>query len=74
MKSIDTNISKIENQISDLTEKLELLKRQKEELESLPADKKIAILLHENFCNHNHTDGCSWHYEKKMGWMIGRII
>jgi hypothetical protein len=26
-------------------------------------DYKLAELLHERFCNHNHTDGCSWFYE-----------
>ena len=26
---------------------------------------QTAIFLHEKLCNHNHTDSCSWFYEKK---------
>lgn len=25
--------------------------------------KKVAALLHDQFCPHNHTDGCGWFYE-----------
>lgn len=24
---------------------------------------ELATWIHETFCNHNHTDGCSWGYE-----------
>ena len=39
-----------------------------EELESLKAfepPERIAIVLHDLICRHNHTDGCSWFYELK---------
>ena len=26
-------------------------------------DYKLAELMHDLFCRHNHTDGCSWFYE-----------
>lgn len=29
---------------------------------------KLAILLHDHFCEFNHTDGCSWGYECKGGY------
>jgi len=28
---------------------------------------ELAIMLHDEFCTYNHTDGCSWHYEIKCG-------
>lgn len=31
-------------------------------------DKKLAKRLHEQFCMHNHIDGCSWEYEKWDGY------
>lgn len=33
-----------------------------------PLNQRIAILLHDTQCRHNHTDACGWHYEK-----VGRI-
>lgn len=30
----------------------------------LSEDKKLAIELHKNLCHSNHTDQCSWYYEK----------
>ena len=31
------------------------------------AVKKLATLLHEQFCGFNHTDGCGWYYEEGEG-------
>ncbi len=31
---------------------------------TLTKDQKLATKLHEMFCHSNHTDGCSWCYEK----------
>lgn len=31
--------------------------------ESLPENKRMAILLHKFLCNSNHTDQCPWSYE-----------
>lgn len=32
-----------------------------------PLNQRIAILLHDTQCRHNHTDACGWHYEKDRG-------
>lgn len=28
---------------------------------------KVAILLHDRNCHHNHTDGCGWQYAVRNG-------
>jgi len=33
----------------------------------LPEEYKLAITLHSLLCHWNHTDGCSWEYEKYEG-------
>lgn len=32
-----------------------------------PEDIRLAEVLHKKFCHWNHTDGCSWEYEKWDG-------
>ena len=34
------------------------------EIEQLTKEQKLAETLHKLFCISNHTDGCSWEYEK----------
>ena len=29
---------------------------------------KLAVLLHDNYCGYNHTDGCGWMYDVKNGF------
>lgn len=59
------NINEIEQKIIRLQMELEEAKRQQEEFNKLRFDHRMALLLHENTCIHNHTDGCSWFYEIK---------
>ena len=40
------------------------LKEQRAKEEAKPQDERIATLIHSETCNHNHTDGCGWEYEK----------
>lgn len=44
-------------------EQVELIRNQIEVFDRLPIKFKIAIMLHDKTCTHNHTDGCSWEYE-----------
>lgn len=48
-----------------LKEKRALLEKKKEEEAALNDIQKLAIILHEQKCNLNHTDECSWGYEGK---------
>lgn len=59
----------IDDRIKEL-EKLETntkyLLKELREVKLTDSDKKynLAIILHDKFCHHNHTDGCcGWHYE-----------
>lgn len=58
-------------QIAELEEKLENLRRQKliedEAARSLTPEQKLAIVMHNTMCPHNHADGCGWYYEVKNG-------
>lgn len=52
------------------TERIKKLREEADRLEaadnafnSLSAEYKLAIALHDNLCHWNHADGCSWHYE-----------
>jgi hypothetical protein len=63
MDSINSLKAKIRSQEEELS-------KLKETLEALEKEEplcKLARELHENFCQWNHTDGCSWHYEVKNG-------
>ena len=54
----------------NVTEDMLLEKRKELEKEYnsfLPKDKKLAIHLHNILCKSNHTDQCSWYYEKMEG-------
>jgi hypothetical protein len=49
-------------EIAELEAKLEKLKKEKAEFDSLPLNHRLADLLHAKFCFWNHTDGCGWYY------------
>ena len=60
--------------MSNNTDKIAALRQEADKLEAadnaflaLPEDARLAITLHSQFCNWNHTDGCSWHYEVRNG-------
>lgn len=63
MKSLDH----YDKEIAKLETKIKELAKEKEILESMTADKQLAIELHDLLCTHNHTDGCSWFYEISRG-------
>lgn len=52
---------KIENLQKQLAEEQAKLKAHR----LLSDTEKLAIDLHNQFCHHNHTDGCSWLYHMK---------
>jgi hypothetical protein len=56
-----TTINELELQIQALQEQLE---KKKKEDQSLTPTQRLAKELHDVLCLFNHTDGCSWEYEK----------
>lgn len=62
-------MSDLECKITALQDELEDLRRQKAiedaENERLTPEQKLAVVMHEVMCHHNHTDGCGWYYETK---------
>lgn len=54
----------INKEITEAQEKLDELQKEKDRLDMMPEDQRLAEHLHEMKCTWNHTDGCSWHYEK----------
>jgi hypothetical protein len=61
MRQIETELAQLE---LVLKEKRDLLEKKKQEEEEALSDvQKLAIALHEQKCNSNHMDQCSWGYE-----------
>jgi hypothetical protein len=44
-----------------------IFQRDSEKISSTLAG-KLAILLHDAYCGHNHTDACGWMYDVKNGF------
>lgn len=58
MRQIETELAQLE---LVLKEKRDLLEKKKQEEEEALSDvQKLAIALHEQKCNSNHMDQCSW--------------
>lgn len=56
-------IEQIDMEIAVLkSERAELLQAAK-----APLNERIAILMHDHRCPHNHMDACGWHYEIEAG-------
>jgi hypothetical protein len=54
----------IDAEIQEAEQKLAKLKEERKSFEGLSEEQKLAELIHESQCRWNHTDGCSWYYEK----------
>lgn len=57
------HVSEIDEEIKKREEELQILKDRKHFYGSNTII-CLAEFLHEKLCHQNHTDGCSWHYEK----------
>lgn len=56
----------------ELEDALAEKKKREMELQALPVEqRRLATFLHEELCHENHTDGCSWFYEKWNGLPLG---
>lgn len=53
----------INKEITEAQEKLDELQKEKDRLDMMPEDQRLAEHLHEMKCYHNHVDGCAWDYE-----------
>jgi hypothetical protein len=56
------DISKLNEEIDAAEQKLNELKGQRQQVESMDPACYLATVLHERLCTWNHTDGCSWYY------------
>jgi hypothetical protein len=56
--------SKFEEKRDKLIHELEQVNAELDSMNKLSTGQRLAVELHEMNCRHNHTDGCSWHYEK----------
>ena len=61
-----------------LKNKIDLLQKQIAELqweintiEKIPLNQRLAEVIHSKLCHWNHTDGCSWEYEKWENYQSG---
>jgi hypothetical protein len=70
----------ITDEIDKKRAELKELEAELKNFESLPEECKLADVIHEEMCTHNHTDGCGWHYEsweeglKGKGWSKTQYI
>lgn len=63
MKTTEQNLEEAQRDLED--NKLQIAKLVEiKYLFSIHPEYEIAELLHAKMCNWNHTDGCSWFYEK----------
>ncbi len=56
MRDFDKEIRDAEAVVRDL-------KMEKELVEAMPKNQRLADALHAKTCRWNHEDGCGWHYE-----------
>lgn len=54
-------------EIKETEDRLKTLKSSLKKTKELTKYEQAAIILHEQLCHWNHTDGCSWHYAVKQG-------
>lgn len=52
--------------------------KEKIENRGLTSAQKLATIIHDETCYHNHTDDCSWCYEdwnkKPLGWAKSKYL
>lgn len=54
---VQRELAEATNRVAELTAELDALAVTEEEA-------RLAELIHANYCRYNHTDGCSWGYER----------
>lgn len=57
-----------DKEIEELETKLKILREEKKNFDLLRPNLKLAEIIHNSLCKSNHTDGCSWYYEKWDGF------
>lgn len=65
MSTTPNEIDQLDHLIKLAKENIEELEQRRKELKDslVPADQRVANLLHGSLCNANHIDQCSWSYE-----------
>lgn len=53
----------LDSQLAELKAKQAEIEQEITRLQGLSPDERLAELLHEKLCHHNHIDGCGWYYE-----------
>ena len=57
-------------QIEDDIANLHLEREQAIKAEKAPINQRLAIMLHDKNCRHNHEDACGWYYEIASGNIV----
>lgn len=52
-----------EKEIARAEAELIRLKAEKEKVDAMPTEHRLADMLHARTCHHNHTDACGYEYE-----------
>lgn len=58
----DYRLDRYKEELSKAKKNLKEAEKRYEYFNNLSFNKQLAIILHDSFCTHNHTDGCSWYY------------
>lgn len=55
-------VAELDREIAKLQEQRIAAEKAENVIRALPLDQRIAVVLHNNLCNDNHTDECGWFY------------
>lgn len=60
-------VKNVDEQILEHQQAIAALERERDYLEGMTPNQRLARALHENLCRFNHTDQCEWFYEVEPG-------
>ena len=61
------NVAELQREIDALMKQRDEAEKREKQIATLPIECRVAIILHNNLCRHNHADECSWCYEMRNG-------
>jgi hypothetical protein len=60
---LESDIEKRKRELEELKNSLQEEKKKRKNLPYSEETLRLAEVLHEKFCVHNHEDGCGWYYD-----------
>lgn len=57
------SVESLREEMSKLQAELERAEQEERELAELPLGERVAIIMHDLTCTHNHVEACAWQYE-----------